>query len=67
MLDDDQPPPVPHRKLGPGTLVIASHNEGKVREIGELLAERGIEVVSAAALDLPSPRRPAPPLPPMPS
>ena len=55
MLDDDQPPAIPHRKLGPGKLVIASHNEGKVREIGALLAERGIEVVSAAALDLPEP------------
>ena len=29
-------------------LVIASHNEGKVREIGELIAPLGIEVLSAA-------------------
>ena len=36
-------------------LVIASHNDGKVREIGELLAPLGIEVVSAAALKLPEP------------
>src|SRR3546814_14226677 len=43
------------RKLGPGRLVIASHNPGKVREIGELLAPYGIETVSAAALDLPEP------------
>ena len=43
------------RKLGPGRLVIASHNEGKVREIGALLAPYGIETVSAAALDLPEP------------
>lgn len=43
------------RKLGPGRLVIASHNPGKVREIGELLAPFGIETVSAAALDLPEP------------
>ncbi|HJT41671.1 MAG TPA: RdgB/HAM1 family non-canonical purine NTP pyrophosphatase [Sphingobium sp.] len=43
------------RKLGPGKLVIASHNPGKVREIGELLAPYGIETVSAAALDLPEP------------
>ncbi len=43
------------RKLGPGKLVIASHNPGKVREIGELLARFGIETVSAAALDLPEP------------
>src|SRR3546814_17747100 len=41
------------RKLGPGRLVIASHNPGKVREIGELLAPYGIETVHAAALDLP--------------
>ena len=40
-------------------LVIASHNEGKVREIADLLAPYGIEVVSAGKLGLPSPRRPA--------
>lgn len=43
------------RRLAPGRLVIASHNEGKVREIAELLAPFGIEPVSAAALDLPEP------------
>ena len=43
------------RTLAPGRLVIASHNEGKVREIGALLAGHGIETVSAAALDLPEP------------
>lgn len=43
------------RKLKPGKLVIASHNAGKVREIGELLAPYGIETVSAAELDLPEP------------
>lgn len=42
-------------KLLPGKLVIASHNEGKVREIRELLGPYGIEPVSAAALDLPEP------------
>lgn len=36
-------------------LVIASHNEGKVREIAELLEPLGIAVVSAAALGLPEP------------
>jgi XTP/dITP diphosphohydrolase len=36
-------------------LVIASHNEGKVREIGELLEPLGIEVTSAAVLGLPEP------------
>jgi XTP/dITP diphosphohydrolase len=43
------------RKLAPGKLVIASHNEGKVREIRALLAPYGIEPVSAAALGLPEP------------
>ncbi|WP_332811961.1 RdgB/HAM1 family non-canonical purine NTP pyrophosphatase [Sphingomonas sp.] len=43
------------RRLGPGKLVIASHNQGKVREIAELLGPYGIEPVSAAALDLPEP------------
>jgi XTP/dITP diphosphohydrolase len=43
------------RKLTAGRLVIASHNEGKVREIAELLGPYGIEPVSAASLDLPEP------------
>ncbi len=43
------------RKLEAGRLVIASHNEGKVREIAELLGPYGIEPVSAASLDLPEP------------
>ena len=43
------------RKLAPGKLVIASHNQGKVREIRALLAPFGIEPVSAADLDLPEP------------
>jgi XTP/dITP diphosphohydrolase len=38
-----------------GRLVIASHNQGKVREIGALLAPFGLEVVSASALGLPEP------------
>jgi XTP/dITP diphosphohydrolase len=46
---------IPHRKLAPGRLVIASHNVGKVREIRELLAPYGIEPISAATLDLPEP------------
>ena len=37
-------------------LVIASHNEGKVRELGELFEPYGIECVSAASLDLPEPK-----------
>jgi XTP/dITP diphosphohydrolase len=43
------------RKLAPGRLVIASHNEGKVREIAALLGPYGIEPVSAKELDLPEP------------
>ena len=38
-----------------GRLVIASHNAGKVREIGDLLAPFGVEVVSAGALGLAEP------------
>jgi XTP/dITP diphosphohydrolase len=55
MLIDDEPPPVPHRKLQPGKLVIASHNEGKVREIRALLEPYGIEPVSAGSLGIPEP------------
>jgi XTP/dITP diphosphohydrolase len=36
-------------------LVIASHNEGKVREIADLLSPYGIDVVSAGRLGLPEP------------
>lgn len=46
---------VPHRRLVPGKLVIASHNEGKVREIRELLAPYGMDPVSAGSLGLPEP------------
>jgi len=43
-------------KLRRGTrLVIASHNEGKVRELAELFAPYGIRCVSAASLRLPQP------------
>ena len=49
------PGPQAVRKLKPGRLVIASHNEGKVREIRALLAPYGIEPVSAKELDLPEP------------
>ena len=52
---DEPAPQVPHRKLGAGKLVIASHNEGKVREIRALLAPYGIEPVSAGSLDIPEP------------
>lgn len=43
------------RRLQPGKLVIASHNQGKVREIRALLAPYGIEPVSAGDLGLPEP------------
>ena len=33
-----------------GRIVVASHNAGKVREIGELLAPLGVEAISAASL-----------------
>jgi XTP/dITP diphosphohydrolase len=36
-------------------LVIATHNEGKVRELGELFAPLGIDCVSAGSLGLPEP------------
>jgi XTP/dITP diphosphohydrolase len=35
--------------------VIASHNEGKVHELGQLFEPYGIECVSAGSLDLPEP------------
>ena len=37
------------------TLVLASHNKGKLREIAELLAPFGLDVKSAGALGLPEP------------
>ena len=43
------------RRLGPGRIVIASHNRGKIPEIAELLGPHGIEPVSAIDLDLPEP------------
>jgi XTP/dITP diphosphohydrolase len=43
------------RKFEGGKLVVASHNAGKVREIGDLLAPFGIETVSAGELGLEEP------------
>ena len=43
------------RKFEGGKLVVASHNPGKVREIGDLLAPFGIETVSAGDLGLDEP------------
>ncbi|MBW8785356.1 MAG: RdgB/HAM1 family non-canonical purine NTP pyrophosphatase [Novosphingobium sp.] len=42
-------------RLGSETLVIATHNAGKLREIAALLAPYGIECLSAGALGLPEP------------
>jgi XTP/dITP diphosphohydrolase len=42
------------KPLGP-TIVVASHNEGKVREIRALLAPFGVETVSAGELGLAEP------------
>jgi len=42
------------KAIGP-KLVIATHNDGKLREIRELLQPFGIDCVGAAELDLPEP------------
>jgi len=43
------------RRLGSGSLVIATHNEGKLREISALLAPYGLQCISAGSLGLPEP------------
>ncbi len=43
------------RQLTENTLIVASHNEGKVREIGALLKMFALKVKSAGELDLPEP------------
>jgi len=43
------------RQFQSDRLVIASHNPGKVREIADLLQPFGVDVISAAALDLDEP------------
>ncbi|NQU72992.1 MAG: RdgB/HAM1 family non-canonical purine NTP pyrophosphatase [Rhodospirillales bacterium] len=43
------------RRFSGSTLVIASHNEGKVAEFGVLLAPYGVQLRSAAELGLPEP------------
>jgi XTP/dITP diphosphohydrolase len=49
------------RKIARGdTLVLASHNAGKLREIETLMQPLGIKVISAGALGLPEPEEPAP-------
>lgn len=44
-----------NRKLDGKRLVIATHNAGKLKEIGALLAPYGIECLSAGQLGLPEP------------
>ncbi len=49
------------RKLPPGSkLILASHNQGKLRELEYLLQPFRIEIVSAGALGLPEPEETAP-------
>lgn len=43
------------RRFPGGTLIVASHNQGKVREIRELLAPFGVQPVSAGDRGLPEP------------
>jgi XTP/dITP diphosphohydrolase len=43
------------RRFTEGRLVVASHNAGKVTEIGDLLAPFAINIISAGALGLPEP------------
>ena len=43
------------RKLGGETLVIATHNAGKLKEISALLAPYGLNCISAGSLGLPEP------------
>lgn len=43
------------RKLGGETLVIATHNAGKLKEISALLAPFGLSCISAGSLGLPEP------------
>ncbi len=46
---------MPHRRLEPGKLVLASHNAGKLREVAALVAPYGMQVVSVKELGLPEP------------
>lgn len=43
------------RRLEGGRLVLATHNPGKAREVADLLAPWGFEVIAAGALGLPEP------------
>ena len=43
------------RRLGSGSLVIATHNAGKLTEIAALLEPHGLKCISAGSLGLPEP------------
>lgn len=43
------------RRIGSGSLVIATHNAGKLKEISALLAPYGVKCISARSLGLPEP------------
>lgn len=43
------------RRLGAGSLVIATHNAGKLAEIGALMQPYGVKCLSAGSLGLPEP------------
>ncbi|MFN3988762.1 MAG: RdgB/HAM1 family non-canonical purine NTP pyrophosphatase [Erythrobacter sp.] len=43
------------RRLGSGSLVIATHNAGKLKEISALLEPYGVKCISAGSLGLPEP------------
>jgi XTP/dITP diphosphohydrolase len=43
------------RRLGGETLVIATHNAGKLKEMSALLAPHGLNCISAGSLGLPEP------------
>ncbi len=43
------------RRIGSSTLVIATHNAGKLKEIAALLEPHGVKCISAGSLGLPEP------------
>ncbi|MEP2531659.1 RdgB/HAM1 family non-canonical purine NTP pyrophosphatase [Shimia sp.] len=43
------------RKFRDDTLLVATHNKGKLEEVSHLLAPFGVKVVGAAEMDLPEP------------
>ncbi len=45
----------PYKKLQPGRLIAATHNQGKVRELKDLLEPLGFQPISAGELNLEEP------------